>query len=61
MNKRIDWIVCLYNKDDDIIESYIIEDRSEHEAVNEVKHYVETVEDCRDWSIEIFNIKNNLL
>lgn len=52
--ERMDWIVRLYNKDDEVIEEYTIEDRSNHEATNEVMHYVESISECEDWSIEIF-------
>jgi len=54
MTQRMDWIVRIYNKDDVVIESYVIEDRSNHEATNEAMHYVETISECEDWSIEIF-------
>lgn len=54
MTERMDWIVRLYNKYDVVIESYIIQDRSNHEATNEAMYYVESVSECEDWSIEIY-------
>jgi len=53
MTEKTDWIVRLYDADDVVIESYIIEDRFEHEAVKEAMHYVETIGECEDWSIDI--------
>lgn len=49
--KQSNFIFSGYNKKDELIESFIIEDRTEHEANNEAMHYVEAHQSINDWSL----------
>ncbi len=45
--ERKDWIVRYYDKKDNLIDSFIIRDRTEHEAENEAMGLMPY--ECEDW------------
>lgn len=45
-----DWIVRVYNEDNEIIEEFEILDRTEQEALKEAEADVERM-DCDDWTM----------
>ncbi len=48
---RKNWNITFYDKKDNEIETFIIEDRTEHEAENEVMSEVEKRSDIEDWTM----------
>jgi len=48
MNNRYNWKVTAYDKDNNIIEQWVIENRTEHEAENEA---MADLPECDDWSM----------
>jgi hypothetical protein len=49
--ERKDWIVRYYDKKDKLISSYIIKDRTEHEAENEAMG--DMTYECDDWTMVV--------
>jgi len=45
------WIVRVYNKQDELIEVWKIQDRTEHEAFEEAAADVARNKDADDWSL----------
>jgi hypothetical protein len=52
--KTKNWIVRVYNEDDKIIDKWIINDRSEHDALSEAENAMDRIsqrEDYADWTM----------
>lgn len=47
------WIFTAYNKKNEVVESFEIKDRTEHEADNEAMRFVETHQHLKidDWTL----------
>ena len=52
-----DWLVRVYNKENQIIRTLNIKDRTEHEVENEV---VSEVKDAFDWTLTEIKKENSL-
>lgn len=50
ITRKADWVVTTYDKDDHVIETFVIENRTQREAEREAKNDVD-VFDCWDWTI----------
>jgi len=52
------WIVRYYDKRDNLIESFLIKDRTEHEAENEAM--AQMPDKCEDWTLTEQNAACNV-
>jgi hypothetical protein len=51
MNDRFDWQVRVYDKKDKLLDKWIIENRTEHEAFEEADAGLNEIDGVADWTM----------
>ena len=51
MRETLDWVVTVYDDRDEVLDFWVIEDRTEHEAEDEAMADVARIAGAADWTM----------